>query len=288
MFIIRNFLCPFPHNYLYVIHLIKYILEELKSKYVLTGKFQTDNLESRFGQYREMAGSNYYVSLQQILEAEKKLRIKSILKCHSEKLGEISIKDFITQHEANKALDENVDLSVFELILDTLEVDNLSENDVKILIYIGGYCIKKLDLSCKVCLEMFLLDEVFDLEVDNENYKYLKELNRGGLKFPTSIIVDILSMSFILFRKLLSKEYEDKFIGCNDQFSVFVKLSMLGIYASNILEKDYCTECNAKFSTLMNKVLQIFANICLNNYAKQCNDRILYEKQERKVKKFKT
>jgi hypothetical protein len=42
-------------------------------KYVLLGKFQTDNLEFRFGQYRQMSGANYNVSVTQIMESEKKL-----------------------------------------------------------------------------------------------------------------------------------------------------------------------------------------------------------------------
>ncbi|GFT52610.1 hypothetical protein TNCV_3765151 [Trichonephila clavipes] len=42
--------------------LIKYLLTEQNFKYVLTGKFQTDGLEARFGQYRHMSGENYHVT----------------------------------------------------------------------------------------------------------------------------------------------------------------------------------------------------------------------------------
>ncbi|GFX25159.1 uncharacterized protein TNCV_2753341 [Trichonephila clavipes] len=65
--------------------LIKYLLTEQNFKYVLTGKFQTDSLEPRFGQYRQMSGANYHVTVQEILQAEKKLRIKSVLSLHSDK-----------------------------------------------------------------------------------------------------------------------------------------------------------------------------------------------------------
>lgn len=64
------------HSTNMMIQLIKYILSKLNAKYVLTRKFQTDNLEGGFGQYRQMAGSNYHISVQQILEAEKNLRLK--------------------------------------------------------------------------------------------------------------------------------------------------------------------------------------------------------------------
>ena len=44
--------------------------------YVMLGKFQTDNLESRFGQYRQLSGCNYLVSVAEVMQSEKKLRIK--------------------------------------------------------------------------------------------------------------------------------------------------------------------------------------------------------------------
>jgi len=50
-------------------------------KYVLLVKFQTDNLEFRFGQYRQMSGANYNVSVTQVIESEKKkLKILSVMK----------------------------------------------------------------------------------------------------------------------------------------------------------------------------------------------------------------
>jgi len=55
--------------------LAEYLLRDVRCHYVLLGKFQTDNLELRFVQYRQMSGANYNVSLTQIMESEKKLRM---------------------------------------------------------------------------------------------------------------------------------------------------------------------------------------------------------------------
>lgn len=52
--------------------IIVYALSEFNVSYVLPGKFESDNLEMRFGQYRQLAGGNYNISVTQILEAEKK------------------------------------------------------------------------------------------------------------------------------------------------------------------------------------------------------------------------
>ena len=78
-----------------MITLIKYLLQEFELCYVLLGKFQTDQLESRFGHYRQLSGSNYLVSVQEVLQSEKKLKIKSLLKLYSASKGAITIRDYI-------------------------------------------------------------------------------------------------------------------------------------------------------------------------------------------------
>ena len=57
-----------------------YCLSELGLHYVLLEKFQTDSLEARFGQYRQLSGGKYNISLRQVYESEKKLRLLSTLK----------------------------------------------------------------------------------------------------------------------------------------------------------------------------------------------------------------
>ena len=50
------------------LELTKYCIEELKMQYMLPGKFQTDHLEARFGQYRQLSGDQYYISIKQVFE----------------------------------------------------------------------------------------------------------------------------------------------------------------------------------------------------------------------------
>ena len=51
--------------------------------YFLLGKFQTDNLESTFGIYRQMCGANYNAPVRQVLEAERMLKVVEFLKIKS-------------------------------------------------------------------------------------------------------------------------------------------------------------------------------------------------------------
>src|SRR5664279_3728352 len=67
------------HTVITFVDLIEHLLNSLSFVYVLTGKFQTDCLEARFGKYRQLSGTNYHISVQEIKESEKKLKIISLL-----------------------------------------------------------------------------------------------------------------------------------------------------------------------------------------------------------------
>lgn len=60
--------------------LVKYLLDQKGLEYVLLGKLQSDPIERRFGQYRQMAGGNFYVSVRQVCESEKNLRVRYLVK----------------------------------------------------------------------------------------------------------------------------------------------------------------------------------------------------------------
>ena len=52
----------------------QYCTEELKMVCILPGKFQTDHLEARFGQYQQLSGDQYNISIRQVFEWEKKTK----------------------------------------------------------------------------------------------------------------------------------------------------------------------------------------------------------------------
>ena len=60
--------------------LIRELLQHNVLKSIITGKFQTDQLESRFGHYRQLFGSNYLVTVSDVLRSEKKLKVKRLIK----------------------------------------------------------------------------------------------------------------------------------------------------------------------------------------------------------------
>ena len=63
-----------------LIHVANYLLDEKHLDYVLFGKIQSDPLEGRFRNYRQLCGANYFNSVAQFVQAEKKIRLKSLVK----------------------------------------------------------------------------------------------------------------------------------------------------------------------------------------------------------------
>ena len=61
---------------------------------MIVGKFQTDNLEARFGQYIILSVSNYLVSVNEVIQSEKSLKVKRVLKLYTSSKGVININDF--------------------------------------------------------------------------------------------------------------------------------------------------------------------------------------------------
>ena len=51
-----------------LIKLCDYLLKHHNFHYGLLGKFQTNKLEDKFGQYRTMIGANYNVAVTQVME----------------------------------------------------------------------------------------------------------------------------------------------------------------------------------------------------------------------------
>ena len=65
-----------------------HLLEEKGFEYVLLGLITSDPIEKRFGWYRQLGGANYYLSVRQFLESEKKICLQTLIK-----FGDLSFKD---------------------------------------------------------------------------------------------------------------------------------------------------------------------------------------------------
>ena len=126
-----------------IVEVAKYLIETLKFDFVLLGCFQTDNLESRFGQYRQMYGGNRLISVQKLTESEKKLKIKSLLKLHSDAIT-VPVKKYLSEFaecdDTNKISEED------KLLIEELPYENVcfDETQLPVLLYVAGYAAKRI------------------------------------------------------------------------------------------------------------------------------------------------
>ncbi len=177
--------------------LARYLLTEKKYEYVLLGKVQSDPLEKRFGWYRQLAGANYFVSARQILEAEKSIRIRSLVKFSGYTLSEIRDNFEVDLKKESDYVGQVRDALLAILERDQLDLDCGAVEDRNILFYVAGYCARSLAKVCKcsdcvLCLkeekEMPCLDVLEEDSFEGADRSFIQQIDRGGLIYPSDIV----------------------------------------------------------------------------------------------------
>ena len=148
--------------------------------FVLTSRFQSDPIERRFGQYRQMSGGRFLVNLKDVTNSENILKIKSL------------IKEGIDLEELKEKENDSVD---FELKL--VEIDfssiKLSDDLQEVANYIAGFVAKKLAKKLGKCCKSLLV-----AGGPTESNIYLNTLSRGGLITPTLSLSEYVGESFAM------------------------------------------------------------------------------------------
>ncbi|KAG1673829.1 MFS-type transporter SLC18B1 [Nymphon striatum] len=182
-----------------------YFLDVLKFQYVLFGKFQSDMIESRFGWYRQLSGGNYFISVKQVLESERKIKAVSLLK-----FSGLNALDDFDKHDCVQ-LSEN-EVECFVLQMQDYEMAKLDSGDMNAIYYVAGALVRSMlkrtnCVSCKIFLvddKRSNIDELAadKFEIVNDDVKHFVEaVNRGGLLAPSSLAFDIsaLKSGFFLY-----------------------------------------------------------------------------------------
>ena len=113
----------------------KYLLENCGFNYVLLGKIQSDMIERRFSRIRQLSGANYYISMRQLQESDRKIRSISLLKYSQISIAEIDII-VKTKCTSNNKLMATAEALQAELLFNILP----TENDAAVIFYVTGYC----------------------------------------------------------------------------------------------------------------------------------------------------
>jgi hypothetical protein len=283
------------HTVATFIELIAFLFTDIGVSYVLTGKFQTDCLEFRFSQYRQSSGANYNVSVQELKESEKKLKIVSMLHVMSAAKGKISLKDFLLKSSTSEDIEDRDDasaessgISAFLPALATCDDIELTVSETQSLVFIAGYVGYKVarKLSCDLCRGELVCDKTLQYDLSSVDFTYLSDLDRGGLRWPTDFLLEVVTQVFLVFRVIVSKDYEVQFLTCNNQKSVLQQLATERLIDCGTTVGE-CT-CGTTMHKLANMTMSYIINICLNNYCKQAADKNKVSKQSKSLRKLST
>ena len=148
--------------------------------YILPGKFQTDHLEARICQYRQLSGDQYNISICQVFEREKKkLRMLSVLKL-SLPLNNQSISSMNLQEVNWNEMTEEQNLDVYKFNIDVTDNDiHQCKEVLPIIIYLAGYCCNTISKKMKCYSCKSLVSGRDDMLPDINSY--FQGINRGSL-----------------------------------------------------------------------------------------------------------
>ena len=256
--------------------LVKELLQHHKFQYILLGKFQTDNLEARFGQYRMLSGCNYLVSVNEVLQSEKKLKVKNLLKLYTESRGIIKIRNFFI--EFSDPCVDKCDRNFVDTFLFNDVSRKVKHEDLPSLLYTAGYVARKAvtKTECSDCKEILgNKGQSMDLDVDEEYLQYTKCLDRGGLIYPSNLLFMIIQVAYNIFNMCVASGMEAKFIKVQNQRETLIAIIEHYITTNEDFVGIYyvCEICDTPCLTIIMKGLGCFANIMLNNYSKNNNDK---------------
>ena len=268
-----------------IVKLSDYLLDKCDFNYVMLGKFQTDPLEGRFGKYRQLSGSNYNVTVTQVLENEKKLKLLNLLHLNS-KHGKFQIKDLKCDVGTDQEdLMPQLTLHPFESVIDDAIQFEIDEHDSNILTFISGYVSYSVSnrLKCKMCNNRLCLDKRLLIE-ENSIPTYILNLDRGGLKIPSEYSLEICSLVFKIFQCILNK-YEDLFIVQDNQRNILLNVCVRQLDDGNT---ELCPQCGVSSTHVYKLCVRTMSNILLNNYSKWYNNNLIYLNDRKKKMKLST
>jgi hypothetical protein len=271
------------HTVVTLVELIVYLFNDLHLSFILLGKFQTDSLEYRFCLYRRLSGTNYHVSVQELKESEKKLKIVSMLHVISASRGNISLRDLLADNEKNEADGEKTDITSFVDALSLCDDVAISDAEAAALVFVAGYVGFKVQrkISCDMCKAELLCDKTLHYDISKADFAYLAEIDRGGLRWPTDFLLEVVTQVFVVFQAVISKDFENNFLTVSNQRSLLRSLSIERLIECGVVVGE-CS-CGVQMVDLAKICLSYIVNICLNNYCKRAADRAHSNKTKSKV-----
>ena len=250
------------------------LLNEHNFAFVLPGTLQSDPLESRFGRYRQMSGGNFFISVKQIIESEKKIKLASLLKHSGVSLDRITASDdVIDEHDAN----------VFDL--DFSADFEMSEPELQIVYFVAGYCARRLTdkLHCEDCRGTIICD--VNLPFADAPTDFFQSLNRGGLKAPGNELYILLCTAYEIFCKIKMSPHFDEFLRLKNPRDSYVSTVMCFVKEKNCVPN----QCQSDHDLIphFRRAVFVFFNCLARNFLRNLNFKTT-KTDEKKIRKLRS
>ena len=257
---------------------------------------QSDCLEGRFGTHRQMNGGNYYAATRQFLEAEKIIRMKSLLKYSNLNMLEVKL----VFKENNEAIRRQIkqDASAFlEDMEFRFKLGNTTLEDNAILFYLSGYIARSIRKTgkCSSCNNLLIKDGAsvsvnFEQMENDENVvsckkRFFDMVNCGGLCNPS----DAIFMATLHAQELFNKIFDDadtrsRFLKFKNPRAVFMECFTEKILSCENTASLGLIKCaqGHRFITLMEIASQKIFNIGGKNYVNDLNSKIHSQRKNKR------
>ena len=273
-----------------LLHFVKALLEDPLIDYILLGLVSSDYLESRFGWFRQLCGADYFNAVLQFLQAEKKIRLRCLVK---DGYDFSDIKEIFKSSEVEKAQDKQTKCEG-DMLLDEISeyefqnLDLISDDDKATMKYTAGRIARSLaeGSKCEDCKSFFKVIQPDDDEKPSDTTdEYLDIANRGGLTKPSDVV----------------------FMACVHAWALYVTISENGealnllmqstnprsVFTHCYLEKMQLPKCSGLYNSScrsgcklvlhLRKIAYATFNLKAKNYIARKNDEIALKKREATV-----
>lgn len=260
-----------------------FLLDRRGFRYVLLGHLQSDAIESRFGWLRQLAGANYYISMRQVVEGDKKIKAVSLLKFSKLSLADI---DSALVESAESQSSASSDDSLASSIAESINYSHWpSANDANVIFYVSGAIARSAARAtkCDSCRQLLINadDELEPLEMDAtldySSTAFLNSVNRGGLARPTDYTFLLCVHCWRVFEDIrASTELKKQFLGAGCHRALFYKvidrLTTSEMYGQEVVGDNYCTAGHDLKLLLVNRFFNCVAQNLVKELTRKADD----------------
>ena len=277
------------------VHLANYLLDKKNVDYILFGLISQDFLEGRFGWHRQLLGGNYFHASLNFLQAERKIRIMSLVKMgfHMDEVRDIfqQSNDAVAVKTTQMVNSLVQKLSVFDFFSKFM----MSDSDKATIFYTSGAIVRGFlrRNKCESCIKMLTKNEesltiLPDEILDPEHEKYVDLCNRGGLIKPSDLVYMTALHAWSLYVFIFQNSALSKLLlSSPNPRSVFVQTFTHEMQSNTntlCLVNQTC-QSGCRYQDKIEKIATATFNLKAKNYVSAANYKI--RRQNRSTKKRK-